>query len=120
MLATALQAAAPGMGVSVAAIDAIFGQTVEGMRASSWVLVLLGIVVALLGLSQGRARWAAASRGGLGSLNEGLRVRLAAAGFTTGGFGRWLRGNRALVAILILILAILALVVLPFATAVVI
>lgn len=116
----ALQAAAPGMGVSVTAIDAIFGQTVEGMRASSWVLVLLGIVVALLGLSQGRARWASASRGGLGSFNEGLRVRLAAVGFTTGGFGRWLRGNRALVAILILILAILALVVLPFATAVVI
>ncbi len=116
----ALQAAAPGMGVSVAAIDAIFGRTVDGMRASSWVLVLLGIVVALLGLSQGRARWAAASRGGLGSLNEGLRVRLAAAGFTTGAFGRWLRSNRALVAILILVLAILALVVLPFATAVVI
>lgn len=120
VVAVVLQSSAPGMGVSAAAVDAVFGQTVAGMRTSSWVLVILGIVTTLLGLSQGRARWATASRGGLGRLNDTLRAGLAGLGFTTGGFGRWLARNRALTGVLVLVLAVLALLVLPFTTAAVI
>lgn len=115
-----LQASAPGMGVSTAAVSAVFEQTVAGMRTSASVLVVLGIIVTLLGLSQGHAQWATRSRGALERLNDRLRVKLASAGFTTGGFGRWLAHNRTLTAVVVLILAILALLVLPFTTAAVI
>lgn len=115
-----LQTSAPGLGVSAAALEAVFGQTVAGMRTSSWVLVILGVILALLGLSQGRNGWASALRRGLGRLNEGLRAWLSGLGFTTGTFGRWLAANRVLVGVLILVLAVVLLVLLPFTTAAVV
>lgn len=109
-----------GMGISAAAIDAVFGHTVAGMRTSSWVLVILGIVLTVLGLSLGRTLWAVTARAGLGRFNSGLRTLLAEAGFTTGAFGRWLARHRALTGVVVLLLAVVALLLLPFTTPVVI
>lgn len=41
-----VQAGAVSIGVSAAALDVIFSHTVAGMRASSWVLLVLGIILA--------------------------------------------------------------------------
>lgn len=89
------------------AMTAIYAQVVENMRQTALVGIVLGIVLAVLAWSQSRWQPAVAVRRACRSANDAIRSSLAARGFDTGGFGRWMQRYRVLVRAAICALGIL-------------
>ena len=104
---TVLGFTAGNLGVPAPALSAIYDQVVEAMNRTAWIVALLGVIVAVLAWAQGRSRAAVALRGGVGSVNDGLRGMLLARGIDTGAVGAWLYRLRVLVRVVLGVLIVL-------------
>lgn len=100
---------APGFGVPTRTMDAITSAVLGAMSDTAVVFTFLGIVMFLAGWLAGRSRAAARARALATSLSASGRDALADRGLDTGRFGLWLRRQRILVRVLILVAAILLL-----------
>ncbi|MDQ7880141.1 hypothetical protein Q9R08_19275 [Microbacterium sp. QXD-8] len=101
-----LALSAPSLGVPAGALASMYEQITAAMRDTAVVLTLLGIVIAVIAWMSGRWRGARAARGGVASVNAGVRVALLKRGVDTGRFGGWLYAQRILVRIVLGALAI--------------
>jgi hypothetical protein len=104
---TAVQIVAGDLGLSPSGLEVIYGQLVAAMTQTALVIALLGLFVAMLGWFMGGSAPARGTRSTFSSMNSSARRRLAARGFTTGGFGRWLARHRVLLRALIAAAAVL-------------
>ncbi|WP_127820101.1 hypothetical protein [Microbacterium sp. CPCC 204701] len=98
--------AAVQLGLSSAALGAVYEGLVGSMQQTAAVVVLLGAVIAVLGWFAGRWSPAARTRRAVGSMNSSLRRRLAGHGFTAGRLGLWLARSRVVVRTLVVALAV--------------
>ena len=107
---TSVGAFLPGMalqlGVAPAALIAVYEQVVDAMLHTAIVLTVVGLIVAVLAWVLGRSRAAHAVRGGVGSINTGLRRSIAQRGVDTGAFGGWMYAQRVLVRIILIALLV--------------
>lgn len=101
-----LALSAPNLGVPAGALASMYEQITSAMRDTAVVLTLLGIVIAVIAWMSGRWRGARAARGGVASVNAGVRGALLKRGVDTGRFGAWLYTQRILVRIVLGALAI--------------
>lgn len=115
--AAVLQLQAPGIGVAAEALAAVFAQLVDGMRAVAAAILFLGVVVFLIGLSQGTSRSAVALRRGVTSGTNQVRGALVTRGWHPTGIGGWLARQRLLTRTVLVVLAVLGLLLLPFSVA---
>lgn len=96
-----LALSAPNLGVPAGALASMYEQITAAMRDTAVVLTLLGIVIAVIAWMSGRWRGARAARGGVASVNAGVRGALLKRGVDTGRFGAWLYAQRILVRIVL-------------------
>ena len=102
-----LPAMALRLGIAPAALIAVYEQVVDEMLHTAIVLTVVGLIVAVLAWVLGRSRPARAVRGGVGSINRGLRRAIAGRGVDTGAFGRWMYAQRVLVRSILIALLVL-------------
>lgn len=95
------------LGLSATALDVVYQSLVGSMQQTAAIAVLLGIVIAVLGWTAGRWTPAVWLRTTVGGGNAALRGALARHGFGTGRVGGWLFRYRALVRVLVVVLAVL-------------
>lgn len=105
-LSAFLPAMALRLGIAPAALIAVYQQVVDAMLHTAIVLTVVGLIIAVLAWVLGRSRPARAVRGGVGSVNSGLRRALAERGVDTGGVGAWLYAQRVLVRTVLIVLLV--------------
>lgn len=98
--------AAGQLGISTAALTAVYVQVIGAMRQTAVVLTVVGVAIALLAWSRGRWRGAVATRRAVAGVTDGARRGLASRGVDTGTFGRWMDRNRTLVRVILVVVAI--------------
>lgn len=98
--------AAVQLGLSAAALDAVYESLVGAMQQTAAIVMLLGVVIAVLGWLGGRWSPAVRARATIGAVNSSLRQRLADRGLATGAFGRGLARYRVAVRTLVVALAV--------------
>ncbi|HET8927351.1 MAG TPA: hypothetical protein VFN24_05915 [Microbacterium sp.] len=107
---TSVGAFLPGMalqlGLAPAALIAVYEQVIDAMLHTAIVLTVVGLIVAVLAWVLGRSRAAQAVRGGVGSINTGLRRSIARRGVDTGAFGAWMYAQRVLVRSILIVLLV--------------
>lgn len=103
----AMPTVATDLDLSPSGLDVIYEQLVGAMKHTAIVLLVLGIVVAVLGWAMGRSAAATGVRGAVGGLNSTARREIASRGLDTRGFGSWLARYRAVVRVVIAVLAVL-------------
>lgn len=104
---TILMLSAPQLGVSSAALGAIYGQVVEAAQHSAVVVAVIGAVIAVLAWMGGRWRGARATRRAVGAINDSIRATVTARGVDTGRFGLWMSAQRVLVRVILAVLLVL-------------
>ncbi|GAA1957497.1 hypothetical protein [Microbacterium aquimaris] len=107
--AAVLSLNAPSLGIPARTLEAIYYTVVGAMRDTATVLTFLGVVVAVAAWLSGRWAPARRVRALAGSLTTSARVGLRRRGLDTGGFGEWMRRQRVLVRMVILVLAVILL-----------
>ena len=105
-LSAFLPAMALRLGIAPAALIAVYQQVVDAVLHTAIVLTVVGLIIAVLAWVLGRSRPARAVRGGVGSVNSGLRRALAERGVDTGGVGAWLYAQRVLVRTVLIVLLV--------------
>ncbi|MFT3798666.1 hypothetical protein [Microbacterium sp.] len=105
--AAAVGGAAGRLDLSATALDVIYQRIVADMTQTAWVMVLLGVIVAIAGWSMGRSTAARRTRAATEAVNSSARRAIAAWGVDTGGLGRWLARNRVLVRVVIAAVGVL-------------
>lgn len=88
------------------ALGVIYGQVSDGMAHTAAMVAVIGVVIAVLGWTQGASRGATAVRRGTVATNEAIRRAMADRGADLGGFGRWMHTWRGLVRGVIVVLAV--------------
>ncbi len=86
----AMATVAGSIDLSPAGLGVVYAQLSAQMAHTAAVLAVVGAVVAALAWTRGGSRAARSLRGGVGSINSGLRRGLAHRGAATGAFGAWL------------------------------
>lgn len=111
--ASAMAIAAGGLDLSPAALDVIYAQVTGDIQRSAWAFFTLGIITAVIGWVWGPTAAAQRTRGGAEALNASMRRSLAARGFDTGRWGRWLAQYRVAVRFAIAVVVVAWLFLLP-------
>lgn len=104
---TILMLSAPQLGVSSAALGAIYGQVVAAAQHTAVMVAVVGAVIAILAWVGGRWRGARATRRAVGAINDSIRSTVVARGVDTGRFGAWMFAQRILVRVILAVLLIL-------------
>lgn len=112
-----LQLQSTQLGVTGEALSVLLSQIVGTMREVSFVILALGLILFVLGLSQGNSRAAHKLRALFSRLNTGIVTWAAKRDIVSGALGGWLRRFRGLTRAVLCLLIVLSLVVLPFSGA---
>lgn len=111
--ATAVGIAAGSLDLSAGALGAIYGQIIDGIQRSAWVLFAIGILLAIAGWLGGSSRTAGRVRAVIGSINDSIRRWLSGHGVRTGRWGARLARHRVAVRVVVAAVLVAWLFVLP-------
>ncbi|MDR5700821.1 hypothetical protein [Agromyces aerolatus] len=93
--------------LSPAAIDVVYAALIDDMRQTSWISVLIGVLIVIAAWVTGRSEAARRLRTGADAITARGRRSLAARGFDTGKVGGWLGRYRRALRIALAVVAVL-------------